>query len=69
MKKYEQILLTEKRCIIDMIKDYNEKLHLYYYMRNLLVSDAEWEMLQTFGPKEVEEVLLLLLLQIPCDSI
>ena len=45
-----------------MIKDYNEKLYLYYYITNLLVNDADWEMLQTFGPIEVEEVLLLLLL-------
>ena len=43
MKKYEQILSMDKKCRIDMVKNFNEKLQVYDYMRNVIVDDAEKE--------------------------
>ena len=62
MKKYEEILSMDKKCRIDMVKNFNEKLQVYDYMRNVIVDDAEKEMLETFGCMEVEEVIIVIII-------
>ena len=62
MKKYEKILSMDQKCIINMVKNFNEKSQLYNYIRNVIVDDGKKKMLETFGYMELEEVLLLLLL-------
>ena len=52
----------DKKCIIDMVKNFNEKLQVYNYMRNVIVGDAEKEMLETFGCMEVEEVIIIIII-------
>ena len=51
----------DQKCIINMVKNFNEKSQLYNYMRNVIVEDGKKKMLETFGYMEFEEVLLLLL--------
>ena len=45
-----------------MVKNFNEKLQVYNYMRNVIVGDAEKEMLETFGCMEVEEVIIIIII-------
>ena len=39
MKNYEKILSMDQKCIINMVKNFNEKSQLYNYMRNVIVDD------------------------------
>ena len=45
----------DKRCILDIIVDFNEKLRLYNHVKTVLLGDEEQKMLKMFGPMEIEE--------------
>ena len=46
----------DQKCIMNMVKNFNDKSQPYNYMRNVIVDDGKKEMLESFGNMEFEDV-------------